>query len=64
MSSNSVSRGMYSLTRILVDIEAIITEFHKRAGMHPDFLFRFGMHGASATLLPEERARNNSKVTV
>ena len=50
--------------RALVDTEAIITEFPKRAGMHPDFPFRFGMHEASATLLPEEQDRNNSKVTL
>ena len=38
----------------LVDTEAIIMEFHKRADMHPDYPFRFGMHEASATLLREE----------
>lgn len=40
--------------RALVDTEAIIREFHKRAGIPPDFPFSFGMHEASATLLPEE----------
>ena len=40
--------------RALVDIEAIIREFHERAGVRPDSAFSFGMHEASATLLPEE----------
>ena len=49
--------------RALVDTEAIIREFHKRAGMDSAFPFLFGLHAASATLLPEEQCQNNSKTT-
>jgi len=49
--------------RALEDTEAIIKEFHERSAMPPpDFPFSFGIQEASATLLPEEQARNNSKV--
>lgn len=40
--------------RALVDTEAIIRQFHERAGIPPDFAFSFGIQEASATLLPEE----------
>ena len=40
--------------RALEDMEAIIKELHKAAGITDKFPFSFGMQSSSATLLPEE----------
>ncbi len=40
--------------RALKDVEIIITELHKAAGITGDRPFTFGMQSSSATLLPEE----------